>query len=56
MKLVTVFATVGSRAARHPFCYRAAGVEHFVLNPVRPLGEVVVEVERLAESLLPQIH
>jgi probable F420-dependent oxidoreductase len=36
--------------------YRAAGVEHFVLNPVRPLGEVVVEVERFAESLLPEIR
>jgi probable F420-dependent oxidoreductase len=35
--------------------YRDAGVEHFVLNPVRPLGEVVVEVERFAERLLPEI-
>jgi len=36
--------------------YRTAGVEHFVLNPVRPLGEVVAEVERIAAGLLPQIH
>jgi len=36
--------------------YRAAGVEHFVLNPVRPLGEVVAEVERFAARLLPEIH
>jgi probable F420-dependent oxidoreductase len=35
--------------------YRGAGVEHFVLNPVRPLGEVMVEVERFAERLLPEI-
>lgn len=36
--------------------YRAAGVEHFVINPVRPLGEVVAEVERFAERLLPEIR
>jgi probable F420-dependent oxidoreductase len=36
--------------------YRRAGVEHFVLNPVRPLGEVVAEVERFAARLLPEIH
>jgi probable F420-dependent oxidoreductase len=36
--------------------YRTAGVEHFVLNTVRPLSEVVVEVERFAERVLPEIR
>jgi alkanesulfonate monooxygenase SsuD/methylene tetrahydromethanopterin reductase-like flavin-dependent oxidoreductase (luciferase family) len=35
--------------------YREAGVEHFVLNMVRPLGEVVAEIERFAERVLPRV-
>ena len=36
--------------------YRAAGVEHFVFNPARPLAEVVDEVEDLAATVLRDIH
>ncbi len=35
--------------------YRAAGVTEFVLNTVRPVPDVVAEVEKFAELVLPRI-
>ncbi|MGH6953151.1 MAG: LLM class flavin-dependent oxidoreductase [Alphaproteobacteria bacterium] len=36
--------------------YRAAGVEHFIINTVRPLEDVVGEVRHFAERVLPRVH
>jgi len=36
--------------------YRAAGVEEFVLNTVRPVPDVVAEVEKFAELVLPRVR
>ncbi len=35
--------------------YRAVGVAEFVLNTVRPVPEVVAEVEKFAERVLPRV-
>lgn len=36
--------------------YRAVGVTEFVLNTVRPVPEVVAEVEKFAELVLPRVR